>query len=58
MIKALPPAAVFIMGAFLIPFLKGRLKSFYMLALPAFAYLNLLYLPAGQSWEIMGDKVS
>jgi multicomponent Na+:H+ antiporter subunit D len=52
MIKALPPAAVFIMGAFLIPFLKGRLKSFYMLALPAVAFLNLLYLPAGQSWKI------
>lgn len=52
MIKALPPAAVFIMGAFLIPFFKGRLKSFYMLALPAVAFLNLLYLPAGQSWEI------
>jgi len=52
MIKALPPAAVFILGAFLIPFLKGRLKSFYMLALPAVAFLNLLYLPAGQSWKI------
>jgi len=52
MIKALPPAAVFIMGAFLIPFLKGRLKSCYLLALPAVAYLNLLYLPVGQSWKI------
>ena len=52
MIDALPPAAIFIAGAFIIPFLRGRIKSCYLLILPAIAYMNLLYLPLGQSCKI------
>jgi multicomponent Na+:H+ antiporter subunit D len=51
MIKALPPAAVFIAGALIIPLLRGRARSAYLLALPVVAFLNLLYLPSGLSWE-------
>jgi len=51
MIKSLPPALIFMLGAFLIPLLKGRIKSGYMLALPVIAYLNLLNLPVGSSWK-------
>jgi multicomponent Na+:H+ antiporter subunit D len=52
MTEMLPPAAIFIIGAFLIPFLKGKIKSLYLLALPVAAYLNLLYLPLGHTWKI------
>ena len=52
MTNTLPPAAIFILGAFIIPFLKGRLKSGYLLFLPAVAFWNLLHLPLGQSWQI------
>jgi multicomponent Na+:H+ antiporter subunit D len=51
MTNTLPPAVIFILGAFLIPFLKGRIKSGYLLALPTVAFWNLLYLPLGQSWQ-------
>ena len=51
MTKALPPAAIFIIGAFLIPFLKGRIKSGYLLALPVIACFALLLLPVGRSWQ-------
>ena len=43
------PAAVFIVGGLLIPFLKGRVKSFYMLLLPVLGLINLVYLPMGSS---------
>lgn len=52
MISTLPPAAIFILGAFIIPFLKGRIKAGYLLALPIVAFWNLLYLPMGPSWQI------
>ncbi len=52
MIKSLPPALIFMIGALLIPLLKGRIKSGYMLALPVVAFLNLLGLLAGSSWEM------
>ena len=51
MTNTLPPAAIFIFGAFLIPALKGRIKSGYLLVLPIVALWNLLYLPFGQSWQ-------
>ncbi len=51
MTNALPPAAIFILGAFIIPFLKGRFKAGYLLVLPAVAFWNLLSLSPGQSWE-------
>ena len=51
MIKSFPPALIFMLGAFLIPLLKGRIKTGYMLALPVVAYLNLLGLPEGLSWQ-------
>lgn len=49
MINSVPPAAIFIIGAFLIPFLRGRLKSAYMLLLPVLAFINLLNMPKGKS---------
>ncbi|MCK5541301.1 MAG: Na(+)/H(+) antiporter subunit D [Desulfobacterales bacterium] len=52
MIKSIPVAFIFIAGSFLIPFLKGRVKSVYMLSLPILAFINLIFLPKGLSWEI------
>ena len=50
MIKAIPPAALFILGAMLIPFLKGRVKQLYMLMVPVVAFIDILYLTPGTSW--------
>ncbi len=46
----IPPAFVLILGAILIPFLRGKAKSVFMLAIPAAAFLILLNLPQGMFW--------
>ena len=53
MINMLPPAFIFLAGALLLPLLKGRLKSAYLLTLPVVAGLNLMLLPHGSSWTTM-----
>jgi len=52
MIKPLPPAAIFIIGALFIPFFKGRSKSMYMLLLPVIGFINLLNMSKGSYWMI------
>lgn len=55
----LPPAAIFILGAILVPFLRGKGKSVYMLLLPVAAFLVLLVLPEGTIWtgEFWGQRL-
>lgn len=43
----IPPAAIFILGALLVPLLKGKAKSAYMLLLPVIAGALLLDIPLG-----------
>jgi multicomponent Na+:H+ antiporter subunit D len=50
MIKAVPPAMIFILGALLIPFLKGKLKQTYLLLIPALAFLDIVQLETGTAW--------
>ncbi|MFQ5586984.1 MAG: Na(+)/H(+) antiporter subunit D [Thermodesulfobacteriota bacterium] len=52
MTNTVPPAAVFIIGALLIPLLKGRVKSAYMLLLPVLGFINLISTPAGTHWVV------
>jgi len=52
MINTIPPPAIFILGALLIPFLKGRIKSAYMLLLPVLVFITLLKMPEGNYWII------
>ena len=42
-----PPGLLLIFGAVLIPFLKGRAKSVYVVILPVVGFLNMLGLAAG-----------
>ena len=46
----IPPALVFICGAFLIPLLRGRIKTAYMLMLPVLAFVIILQIPEGRHW--------
>ncbi len=43
----LPPAAIFILGALLIPLVQGRLRQILMVGLPVLAFFNLLNMPEG-----------
>ena len=52
MISTVPPALLFIVGAILIPFLKGKWKAAYLLILPIVGFINLLHIPEGTHWEV------
>lgn len=52
MTKTLPPAAILIVGAFLIPWLKGRIRSVYLLMLPAVAFISVMMIPDGLHWTV------
>ena len=52
MINTVPPAVIFILGALLIPLLKGRLKSAYLLLLPIAGFINLINIPEGTNWIV------
>jgi multicomponent Na+:H+ antiporter subunit D len=50
MIKAVPPAFIFVLGAMLIPLLRGKPKQCYLLAVPTLAFLDIAHLSRGTSW--------
>lgn len=50
MIEAVPPPAIFIAGALLVPLLKGRIRSAWLLLLPALAFWNLTRMDSGTYW--------
>ena len=52
MMNAIPPAAILIFGALGVPFFKGKVKSAYLLFLPAVALINLLVMPEGKYWIV------
>lgn len=47
MIDTLPPAAIFIAGALLVPFIKGRWKKIFLLMVPVAGFTNLINIPTG-----------
>jgi len=52
MIEFLPPAFIFIVGALLVPLLRGRVKSAYMLILPVISFFFLISTQVGTAWEV------
>ena len=52
MIDSVPPALIFIMGGLLVPLLKGKWKSAYLLFLPVVGILNLISIPEGTHWVV------
>ncbi len=52
MISPVPPATIFIVGALLVPFIKGRWKTAYLLLIPVLGFLNLINIPEGTHWVV------
>lgn len=52
MTSTVPPAIIFIVGAFLVPFLKGKWKGAYLLLIPMMGFINLLNTPEGTHWQL------
>ena len=50
MIDPVPPAFLFLLGALLIPLLKGKIKQVYLLLIPALALIDLFLLQPGTHW--------
>ena len=48
----MPPALIFIAGALLIPFLRGRIQAGYMLLIPVVSLLILMNAPTGRIWTL------
>ncbi|MGR3318204.1 MAG: Na(+)/H(+) antiporter subunit D [Candidatus Anammoxibacter sp.] len=47
-IPHVPPPVIFIVGAMLVPLLKGKVKSTYLLMLPVLSFINLINIPEGK----------
>lgn len=47
-----PPPAMLIIGALLVPFLRGKAKSWYVIVLPAAAFVLIFQLDFGVSWNV------
>ncbi|MDL1959477.1 MAG: Na(+)/H(+) antiporter subunit D, partial [Deltaproteobacteria bacterium] len=52
MTDVLPPAAIFIIGGLLVPLIKGKWKSAYMLLIPVVGFINLINIPEGTHWVV------
>jgi multicomponent Na+:H+ antiporter subunit D len=52
MIEFIPPAFIYMVGALLVPLLRGKVKSTYMLLLPLVSFFFLINAPVGTAWEI------
>ncbi len=52
MISIVPPFAIFIAGALLVPLFKGPWKKAYMLCLPVIGFINLIHIPEGNQWVV------
>jgi len=50
MIEPVPPAAILILGGLLVPLLRGRVRTVWLLGLPAAVVLCLATMPEGRYW--------
>ncbi len=52
MIDTVPPATIFIVGGLLVPLIKGKWKSAFMLLIPVVGFINLINIPIGDHWVV------
>lgn len=54
MIKTVPPSFIFLIGAFIVPLLKGNMKvrKAFLLSLPIIGFINILNIPDGKHWAV------
>jgi multicomponent Na+:H+ antiporter subunit D len=52
MIEFIPPAFIYIVGALLVPLLRGKVKSAYILLLPIISFFFLISTQVGTAWHV------
>ena len=59
MIESLPPGMILVLGALVVPLLRGRLAQLWMLLLPVAGAVQIWLLPADYSWtyEVFGYQL-
>lgn len=50
--EALPPAAIYLLGALLVPFLRGRARQAFALLVPFAGLANSFRIPEGVHWTV------
>ena len=57
---AILPALIFLVGALFIPFIKGRARQVYLMAVASFSLINVFLLKTQTSWHtnFIGFKVT
>lgn len=53
------PSVLFILGAFLIPFLKGKARQTYLVLIPALAFIDVASMSQGTYWtyNFLGNEI-
>lgn len=52
MTDTFPPAVIFILGALLLPFIRGKWRNVYLLLVPVVGFINLVLTPEGTHWTV------
>ncbi len=52
MIEHLPPGMILILGALLVPLLRGRVQKAYLLLLPILGFIHVYAIPLGTTWDL------
>ena len=52
MTDPVPPVIIFVVGALLVPFIKGRWKGAFLLAIPVVGLINLISIGEGTHWVV------
>ena len=54
MFEGLPPAAIYLLGALLVPILRGRARQVFALCVPLVGFLNYFLIPSsgGALWTV------
>ena len=48
--EGLPPAAIYLLGALIVPLLRGRARQVFALCVPAIAFANYFFITQGVHW--------
>jgi multicomponent Na+:H+ antiporter subunit D len=48
---AVPPALIYLLGALIVPFLRGRFRQIFALAIPVIGFVNFYLITKGVHWK-------
>lgn len=52
MTEAVPPALIYLLGALIVPFLRGRVRQVFAIAVPVAGFVNFYLISKGVHWKV------